>query len=158
MRFLTLLPFLRAHSSPHLLLSAPSSPHLIFKCSFEPSSRFWVLFWGPISRIMHWWDLFFVFSHMGRSLIAIRPLRKKKNKMLKFLSVFFTTGRSPGIIWPPASFLTFYQRAGHLEQLDHSRNPFRILSSSGRLVGTIRPLAKPFSRFIFFIRQVAWNN
>jgi hypothetical protein len=30
-------------------------------------------------------------------------------------------------------------------------------SSSGRSPGTIRPLAKPFSRFIL-IGQVAWNN
>jgi hypothetical protein len=39
-------------------------------------------------------------------------------------------------------------RAGRLEQLGHSRNPFRVLLFlSGRSPRTIRPLAKPFSCF-----------
>ena len=35
---------------------------------------------------------------------------------------------------------------------------FAFYSSSGKSPGTIRPLAKPFSRFILPIGQVAWNN
>jgi hypothetical protein len=50
----------------------------------------------------------------------------------------------------PVPFSRFIlHRAGRLEQLDHSRNPFRVLFFlSGRSPGTIRPLTKPFSRFI----------
>jgi hypothetical protein len=79
----------------------------------------------------------------------------------------------------PVPFSRFIlHRAGRLEQLDHSRNPFRVLFFlSGRSPGTITPLAKPFSRFIlqragrlkqldhsrnslrsFIIGQVAQNN
>jgi len=50
-------------------------------------------------------------------------------------------------------------RAGRLEQLDHSRNPFRVLLFlSGRSPGTIWSLTKPFLRFILPIGQVTWNN
>jgi hypothetical protein len=72
----------------------------------------------------------------------------------------------------------FSHWAGNPLQCDHSRNPFRVLFIlSGRSPGTIRPLAKPFSRFIlhragrleqldhsrnfsrsFIIGQVAQNN
>jgi hypothetical protein len=51
------------------------------------------------------------------------------------------------------TLFTFYStyRAGRLKQLDHARNPFRVLLFlSGRSPGTIRPLAKPFSRFILY--------
>jgi len=36
-----------------------------------------------------------------------------------FRILFFPSSRSPGTIRPQASFLGFYNRAGHLEQLDH---------------------------------------
>jgi len=72
----------------------------------------------------------------------------------------------------------FSHWAGNPLQCDHSRNPFRVLFIlSGRSPGTIRPLAKLFSRFIlhragrleqldhsrnfsrsFIIGQVAQNN
>jgi hypothetical protein len=42
--------------------------------------------------------------------------------------------------------------------LDLSKKNSSFYSSSGRSLGTIRPLAKPFSRFILPIGQVAWNN
>jgi hypothetical protein len=92
-----------------------------------------------------------------------------------FRVLFFLSGRSPGTIWPLAkpfsrfilpigqvawnnfttheTLVAFYSsyRAGRLEQLDHSRIPFRVLFFlSGRSSGTIRPLAKPFSRFILY--------
>jgi len=72
----------------------------------------------------------------------------------------------------------FSHWAGNPLQCDHSRNPFHVLFIlSGRSPGTIRSLAKPFSRFIlhraghleqldhsrnfsrsFIIGQVAQNN
>jgi len=48
-------------------------------------------------------------------------------------------------------------RAGCLEKWDHSRNPSRLFFLSGRSPGTIRPLAKLFSRFILH-RQVTSKN
>jgi len=71
-------------------------------------------------------------------------LSKKKS------SSYSSSSRSPGTIRTLAKpFSRFIlHRAGRLEQLDHSRNPFRVLLLlSGRSLGTIRPLAKPFSRF-----------
>jgi hypothetical protein len=59
---------------------------------------------------------FIVFSHLGRSPVIMRPLLKKMNKI---------------------SLCIFHHWAGHLKQLDHSWNLFRVL---------------------FFIGQVAWNN
>jgi hypothetical protein len=49
---------------------------------------------------------------------------------------------------PLAKFFSHFilHRAGHLEQLDHSQNPFRILFfPPGKLPGTIRPLASLLS-------------
>jgi len=51
--------------------------------------------------------------------------------------IWRSQGRSPGTIRPLASFLAFYHRAGHLEQLDLSQNSFA---------------------FFFTIGQVSWNH
>ena len=47
-------------------------------------------------------------------------------------------------IRPLASFLAFYHRAGHLEQLDHLQNSSYSSSISGRSLEAIRPLVKFF--------------
>jgi hypothetical protein len=97
-----------------------------------PRPSFWVrlralIFLSLFTWVGHplQWDPFFVFSHLGRSLITMRPLLRKKN-----LSLYF------------------HHRTGRLEQLDNSRNPSRFFFLSGQSSGIIRPLAKPFSRFI----------
>jgi hypothetical protein len=76
----------------------------------------------------------------------MRPLLKKKISLC-----IFNIGQ---VAWNNLTTckilrVSSFYRAGRLEQLDHSRNPFRVLFFlSGRSPGTIRPLAKPFSRFI----------
>jgi len=103
---------------------------------------------------------FFSF-HLGRSSITMRPLLKKKNLCIFTIGQvawnnettcefprILSSGRSPGTMRLLASFFAFYHQAGRLEQWDHLWNPSRCFFLSGWLPGTIRPLVKPFSRFI----------
>jgi len=92
------LPFERAFE-PSLPSSAPLSPRLLFErafeplfsfrarlraldhsfeCTFEPSFSF-LSFFTWVGHPSHW-DPFFVFFHLGRSPITIRPLLNKKQK------------------------------------------------------------------------------
>jgi len=145
-RLLALTSFERTFE-PSLPVERDFEPSLPFERAFEPST---ILL--SASSSPH-----FPFSfYLGRSPIIMRP----------FLS-FFYFGRSPITIRPFSLYLSkkkqfhrlILHRVGRLEQLDHSRNSFRVLLFlSSRSPGTIRPLAKLFSRFTLPIGQVAWNN
>jgi len=156
--------------SSRFLLSALSSPHFPFS--------FFTWVGHPLQ-----WDLFICicpkknssfYSSSGRSPGTIRPLAKPFSRFILIGQVAWNN------LTTRETLFAFYSyRAGRLEQFEHSRNPFRVLffigqvawnnlttretlfafySSSGRSPGTVWPLAKPFSHFIFPIGQVVWNN
>ena len=143
-------PFERAFEPSHFLKHA-CEPSLLVECAFESSFPFERAF-EPSHFLKHTCEpslpferafepsFSFFFFYLGRSPITMRPFHLYLSKKKQF----------------PRFIL---HRAGRLEQLDHSRNPFRVLLFlSGRSPGTIWPLAKPFSRFILPIGQVALNN
>ena len=75
----------------HFFFSAPLSPRFLSSAPSSPRPFFWVHFRALIflSSFFTWighpshWDPFFVFFHLGRSPITIRPLLNKKQKKQK---------------------------------------------------------------------------
>jgi len=150
--FLTLPPFRERLQALASFSSAPSSPWTskimcfltlpLFECAFEPSSLFECAFEpSPLFKYVSSPHCAFDPSSSFQVLLwaLISGIRHQRDPFFVFVK-------------KKESSFFFLHRAGHLQQLDHSRNLLRFFFLSGRSFGTIKPLVKPFSCFILPIR------